>query len=177
MPVNYQGLYEKIESKIEEGVQKLDKIDITDKEYDMILNNLVTTVKLIKNFDELMPGNNGGQQRQQVEGIKIGDSYEGLDGSSNKRKMVIFTSEGCSFCQKMKPVYMPYLESTDVTIEHIVLHDEETQSFAQKLGINGIPAYLFVKDGKVTHRYEGFDTSKSNERHIEELKELILTFL
>ena len=100
-----------------------------------------------------------------------------LDGSPDDRKVVFFGSDNCSFCNLAKPVYLPALEGAGVPVEYISLDEQEGNEFAKALGVQGIPAFLMVKNGKVTHKFVGYDTKFSDEVNVENLLRNVKRFL
>lgn len=169
MPIDYNLFYQTLEDKVQQGLEELSKLDVADRDYQMILSNIVTTANLVKNFADVVPANMGGTPT----GIKVGDKYESYSGDTVQDKIVIFTSEGCSYCKAMKPVYLPALREAGVYVEDINISEEKAGEFSRELGITGVPAYLIVKDGVVTHRFEGFDTAKTSKENVKDLMTLL----
>lgn len=166
--IDYDLLYQTLIAKVNEGITVLQKTDIGDKVYEQTLSDLVTTAKLVKTFGDIVP-----QQEQPREGIKNGDTYVSFDGSSKGNKIVIFTSNGCSYCEAMKPVYLPFLENTNLIVENINISDETYKDFIKDLGIHGVPTYLLVKDSTVLHRFEGYDVKGTPEENLNRLNKLL----
>jgi thiol-disulfide isomerase/thioredoxin len=173
MPIDYNLFYQTLEEKVQNGLNELNRIDVSHRDYQMILSNIVTTANLVKNFADVVPSSLGGSP----EGIKVGDKYESITDDNNSDKIVIFVSDTCSFCAAMKPVYLPALDDSDYHYELINISQEKNAEFSQKLGIRGVPAYLIVKDNVVKHRFEGFDTSKTGSENVKELMNLLKTHI
>ncbi len=173
MSINYNEFYQVLEMQVSEGVKLLSKINITHAKYSEMLSNLVTTANLVKTFGEIVPTSYGNKPQ----GIKEGDVYTSLDGSMSERKVVVFYSDSCSFCNLMKPVYLPYFKDSDVQLEEINTSDENSSKFAAAVGIEGIPAYLLVKDGVVKYRFEGFNNELTKEEHYSMLEDLLSKYL
>lgn len=181
MSIDYDKLFKRLEEKVEEGIALLPKATIGQKEYKDLIEDIVDTISLVKNFDRI--GEDDEQEEQQdntqpnEEQVEVGDRYYSLDGSSDDRKVVIFSSDSCTFCNLMKPVYLPALEEANVPVEHISLDEQEGNEFAMSLGITGIPAYLFVKKGVVTHKFQGYDAQVPDEKNKVNLLNKIQRFL
>lgn len=179
MSIDYDKLFKRLEEKVEEGIALLPRATIGQKEYKDLIQDIVDTISLVKNFDRigeaddqpLEPGQPNSKQ------IKVGDKYQSFDGSPDDRKVVIFSSDGCSFCNLMKPVYLPALEKANVPVEHISLDEQASNEFAMSLGITGIPAYLFVKNGVVTYKFEGYDTNLTDLQNEINLMNTVEKFL
>jgi thiol-disulfide isomerase/thioredoxin len=169
MPIDYNLLHQTLEDKVQNGIVELNKIDVGHRDYQMIVSNIVTTANLIKNFADIVPAAFGGTP----EGIKVGDKYESITGDINKDKIVLFTSDTCSFCDAMKPVYIPALKKSNYDYELINISDDKNAEFSKKLGIRGVPAYIIVKDNIVKHRFEGFNSSLSEKENVENLMNLL----
>lgn len=160
MSIDYDKLFKRLEEKVEEGIALLPRAVIGQPDYKQLIEDIVDTISLVKNFDRIGedPDLQANGAKPNPNQIKIGDKYKSLDGSPDDRKIVIFSSEGCSFCNQMKPVYLPTLEEANVPVEHVSLDEQAGNEFAMSLGITGIPAYLLVKNGVVTYKFEGYDT-------------------
>jgi thiol-disulfide isomerase/thioredoxin len=174
--MNLEKLYKTLEEKVIEGIALLPKTTIGEPEYKALLEDIVETIGLIKNFDDI---GNLEEERQEpkVKEIKTGDNYMSLDGSPDDRKVVMFGSDSCSFCNLAKPVYLPALEQAGVSVEYVSLDEQEGNEFSQALGVQGIPAFLMVKDGRVTHKFVGYDTKLSDELNVENLLKNVKRFL
>ena len=168
--MNLEKLFKRLEEKIIEGVALLPKTTIGEPEYRTLLEDIVETISVLKEF---------GQENEtpKSEGVAIGDDYMSLDGSRDDRKVVFFGSDNCSFCNLAKPVYLPALEQASVPVEYVSLDEQEGNEFAQSLGVQGIPAFLMVKDGKVTHKFVGYDAQLSDEVNVENLLKNVKRFL
>ena len=176
--MNLEKLYKTLEEKVIEGIALLPKTTIGEPEYKALLEDIVETISLIKNFDTIGEiEEKQTQEEPKVKEIQTGDNYMSLDGSPDDRKVVMFVSDGCSFCNLAKPVYLPLLEEAKVPVEIVSLDEQEGNEFAKALGIQGIPAFLMVKDSKVTHKFVGYDTKVSDEKNAENLLRNIKRFL
>lgn len=178
--MNLEKLYKILEEKVIEGIALLPKTTIGEPEYKALLEDLVETIGLVKNFDtigDLEQEDEDEQQAPKVKEIRTGDPYMSLDGSPDDRKVVMFGSDNCSFCNLARPVYLPALEQAGVSVEYVSLDEQEGNEFAQALGVQGIPAFLMVKNGKVTFKFVGYDTKYSDEVNVENLMKNVQRFL
>lgn len=176
--MNLDKLYKTLEEKVIEGIALLPKTTIGEPEYKALLEDIVETISLIKNFNTIGElEKEETQEAPKVKEIQTGDNYMSLDGSPDDRKVVFFGSDNCSFCNLAKPVYLPTLEKAGVPVEYVSLDEQEGNEFAKALGVQGIPAFLMVKDGKVTHKFVGYDTKFSDEKNAENLLRNIERFL
>ena len=175
--MNLEKLYKILEEKLVEGIALLPKTTIGEPEYRAILDDLIETIGLVKNFDKIGEDEDYEEDQPQVKEIQTGDPYMSLDGSQDDRKVVFFGSDSCSFCNLAKPVYLPALEQAGVPVEIVSLDEQEGNEFAQALGIQGIPAFLMIKNGKVTHKFAGYDTKFSDEVNAENLLKKVKRFL
>jgi thiol-disulfide isomerase/thioredoxin len=164
-------LYKRLEEKVEEGIALLPRATIGEPQYKALLNDILDTLQVLEDFEK------GEQPKTKGEGIQAGDDYMSLDGSQDDRKLVFFSSDGCSFCNLAKPVYLPLLKSMKVPVEMVSLDEKEGNEFAQSLGVSGIPTFLLVKNGKVTYRFQGYDTQLTEEQNITNLKNTIQRYL
>lgn len=168
--MNLDKLFKRLEEKIIEGVALLPKTTIGEPEYRTLLEDIVETISVLKEFGKE-------EETPKEKGIAVGDPYMSLDGSPDDRKVVFFGSDNCSFCNLAKPVYLPALKAAGVDVEYVSLDEQEGNEFAQTLGIQGIPAFLMVKDGKVTHKFVGYDARLSDEMNVENLLKNVERFL
>lgn len=164
-------LYKRLEEKVEEGIALLPRATIGEPQYKALLTDILDTLQVLEDFEK------GEQPKTKSEGIQAGDDYMSLDGSQDDRKLVFFSSDGCSFCNIAKPVYLPLLKSMKVPVEMVSLDEKEGNEFAQGLGVSGIPTFLLVKNGKVTYRFQGYDTQLTEEQNITNLKNTIQRYL
>jgi thiol-disulfide isomerase/thioredoxin len=169
--MDLEKLFKRLEEKIVEGVALLPKTTIGEPEYRTLLEDIVETISVLKEFS------NEEEEAPKVKEIQIGDNYMSLDGSSDDRKVVFFGSDGCSFCNLAKPVYLPALKDAGVPVEYISLDEQEGNEFSQALGVQGIPAFLMVKNGRVAHKFVGYDTKLSDEVNVENLLKNVKRFL
>jgi thiol-disulfide isomerase/thioredoxin len=169
MPVDYSLFFQTLEDKVQNGLEELKRIDVSHRDYQMIISNIVTTANLVRNFADIVPANMGGS----ATGIKAGDTYKSISGNTDKDKIVIFISDTCSYCSEMKPVYIPALEKSHYKYEVINISNDKNAEFARTLGITGVPGYLIVKDNVVKHRFEGFDTTLTERKNAEDLMNLL----
>lgn len=174
--MNLEKLYKTLEEKVVEGIALLPKTTIGEPEYKALLEDIVETLEFIKNFDDIVNLEDE-QQAPKVKEIKTGDDYMSLDGSPDDRKVVMFGSDNCSFCNLAKPVYLPALESAGVPVEYVSLDEQAGNEFSKALGVQGIPAFLMVKNGKVTYKFVGYDTKLSDEVNVENLLKNVKRFL
>ena len=179
--MNLEKLYKILEEKVIEGIALLPKTTIGEPEYKALLEDLVETIGLVKNFDTIgdleQEEDEQPTEEPKVKEIRTGDPYMSLDGSPDDRKVVFFGSENCSFCNLAKPVYLPALEAAGVPVEYVSLDEQAGNEFAQALGVQGIPAFLMVKNGKVTFKFVGYDTKYSDEVNVENLLKNVQRFL
>lgn len=179
MSIDYDKLYKRLEEKVEEGIALLPRAVIGEDGYRQLLDDLVETISLVKNFDTI--GEEEKEELEPMQGngktIQVGDPYMSLDGSSDDRKIVMFSSDGCTFCNLAKPVYLPALAQAGVPVEIVSLDEQEGNEFAQRLGIQGIPAFLMVKDGRVTNAFQGYDTKITDEQNKKNLLNAVERFL
>jgi thioredoxin 1 len=168
--MNLEKLFKRLEEKIVEGVALLPKTTIGEPEYRTLLEDIVETISVLKEFSNE-------EEAPKVKEIQIGDNYMSLDGSSDDRKVVFFGSDGCSFCNLAKPVYLSALKDAGVPVEYVSLDEQEGNEFSQALGVQGIPAFLMVKNGRVAHKFVGYDTKLSDEVNVENLLKNVKRFL
>lgn len=70
-------------------------------------------------------------------------------------KLVNFSADWCSFCQRQKPVLK---EIADNNIWIGEVNPDKNPSLVQKYGITAFPAFLLFKEGKVIASFAGFRT-------------------
>jgi thiol-disulfide isomerase/thioredoxin len=178
--MNLEKLFKTLEEKVVEGIALLPRTTIGEPDYRTLLEDIVETIGLIKNFDKIGEEEVEGKESKETEQpkeIEVGQNYMSLDGSQDDRKVVMFVSDGCSFCNLAKPVYTPALEKAGVPIEIVSLDEKEGNEFAQSLGIQGIPFFLMVKDSKITYKFRGYDTQLSDDLNVKNLLNKVERFL
>jgi len=164
-------IFDKLDEKLEQGVTELPRLRIGEEGYSKLLSDITQTLDLM---DKLRGGNKPQQPNNQNE-VKVGADYVGLDGAEGTTRVVVFTRKECSFCEEMEPVMLPVLEKATIEVEYVdtTKGSGAGEELARHLALSGVPAFLFVKEGKVTHLHVGFDSSKSVKENQDNMLKLI----
>jgi len=83
--------------------------------------------------------------------------------------MVDFWAPWCGPCVRLAPV-LDKLDKQHQDMKFVKVNVQENQTWANKLGVQGIPALLFFRDGKLIDRQVGLVPEPILNRHIEALK-------
>ena len=85
-------------------------------------------------------------------------SQEGFKSNPSEKEIVLFKSEGCGYCKRIKPVWNklvsefsgnPYISFREVD----VARDDEP--LVESLGIEGVPTIYYVKQESPIKEYTG----------------------
>ena len=84
---------------------------------------------------------------------------------ANGLVVVDFYADWCGPCQMLKPILEEISEErSDVKI--VKLNVDEARDIAQEYSIFSIPTVLFFKDGKMVHKFVGFQSKDAVNTHI-----------
>ena len=84
---------------------------------------------------------------------------------ANGLVVVDFYADWCGPCQMLKPILEEISEErSDVKI--VKLNVDDARDIAQEYSIFSIPTVLFFKDGKMVHKFVGFQSKDSVNTHI-----------
>lgn len=72
------------------------------------------------------------------------------------KQLLDFKAAWCGPCQMMKPVLEELKKELKGKVEIVEIDVDENPNEASKYGIMGIPAYIYLKDGKEVGRKIGF---------------------
>ena len=73
--------------------------------------------------------------------------------TKNGIKFVAFTADWCGYCKRQKPILKEIAEN-DIWIGEI--NGDEYPNIVHKFNINGFPAFLLFKEGKLIAKFEGY---------------------
>ena len=68
-------------------------------------------------------------------------------------KFVAFTTDWCGYCKRQKPILKEIAEK-DIWIGEI--NGDDNPEIVYKYGIEGFPAFLLFKEGKLLAKFEGY---------------------
>lgn len=83
---------------------------------------------------------------------------------SNLPLIIDFYADWCGPCQMMKPVFSKVSEEYSGKLKFLKLDTQSESGLASKFGIQGIPAFVIVNNGREVGRLVGYmdeDTFKS----------------
>lgn len=104
------------------------------------------------------------------------DKQEGKSTLSSKDLVVVLTEENfqrevekstlpvivdvyatwCGPCRAVAPIFSDLSKEMKGKVKFVKLNIEESPSIAKKLGIRGMPTFLFIKNGEEVARHMGF---------------------
>ncbi len=75
--------------------------------------------------------------------------------------VVDFSADWCGACKASKPTFDAVAEQLGSTYKFVTIDIDKAEKIAQELGIQGIPTFVFFKNGKEVHRITGAITKKA----------------
>jgi thioredoxin 1 len=69
--------------------------------------------------------------------------------------IVKFETEWCGACKEMTPAYAKASEEFKDKIKFVTVDAEKLADTAKELKISGVPAFIFIKEGKAESKIEG----------------------
>ena len=91
--------------------------------------------------------------------------------SKDKKVVIDFFAEWCGPCKKISPMYNE-LSETYSDIEFYKCNVDESASLSEEFGINALPTFVSLNNGKVVNKMEGASLSGLKEL-LDELKNTI----
>ena len=83
--------------------------------------------------------------------------------------MIDFYAEWCGPCRMMSPVVEQFAKDYENKVKIGKVNVDEQTSLAMKFGIQSIPSFVFIKDGKVVDKVTGAMPKTVLNRYLEEL--------
>lgn len=83
------------------------------------------------------------------------DKFEKIVLNSNKSAVVKFETKWCSACKTMAPIYASLADKYSGKIYFITVDAGQLSELADKYEIQGVPTFIFFKDGKKINTIEG----------------------
>lgn len=90
--------------------------------------------------------------------------------SKDKKVVIDFFAEWCGPCKKISPMYNE-LSETYSDIEFYKCNVDESASLSEEFGINALPTFVSLNNGKVVNKMEGASLSGLKEL-LDELKNM-----
>lgn len=78
-------------------------------------------------------------------------------------RLVLFYSDSCEPCQKLKPVLEEVVVEEELNYQPVCVDTEEGLAMAKRYGVQGWPTFFIVKDGIITETNSGYDMSGTPE--------------
>ena len=83
------------------------------------------------------------------------DTFDEEVMKSNIPVMIDFYAEWCGPCRMMSPVVEQLAEEYDGKVKIGKVNVDEQDELAERFGIQSIPSFVFIKDGKVVEKVTG----------------------
>lgn len=172
MGVNYTELREVLERKANKAIKHLDELKCFSSEFREVLDSITYISQTLQNLrfldSECEDCKNKDVDKTANENkIKldiIGKDYYSLeDKEYNKDRLVLFYSNHCAPCQKLKPILENVVQELNVELELILVDEPENEKHAKKYEVTGWPTVLFIKENKIQNYLIGADLSRSDE--------------
>ena len=83
--------------------------------------------------------------------MKIRDLKKlGIDGLKKGNYIIVLCSKWCRSCKLLTPILEEFKNEDIVSLKELDI--SEHGRFARELNINAVPAFIFVKDGKILNK-------------------------
>ena len=83
--------------------------------------------------------------------------------------MIDFYAEWCGPCRMMSPIVEQFAKDYDGKIKIGKINVDEESDLAMRFGVQSIPSFIFVKDGKVIDRITGALPKPILKNYLDEL--------
>jgi thioredoxin 1 len=97
------------------------------------------------------------------------NNYENEVIKSDIPVMIDFYAEWCGPCRMMSPLVEQFANEYAGKIKIGKVNVDEERALAMKFGIQSIPCFVFIKDGKVTDTVVGAMPKEALNRRLEKL--------
>jgi len=84
------------------------------------------------------------------------DNFESEVVNEKLPLIIDFYADWCGPCQMMKPVFESVSQDYEGKLKFLKLDTQAESGLAMKFGIQGIPAFVVIKDGKEVGRLVGY---------------------
>ena len=89
--------------------------------------------------------------------------------NSNIPVMIDFYADWCGPCRMMAPVVEQFAEEYDGRVKIGKINVDEESDLAARFGVQSIPSFIFIKDGRVVDRVTGAMPGPVLKNHLEDL--------
>ena len=83
------------------------------------------------------------------------NNFENEVMKSDMPVLIDFYAEWCGPCRMMAPVVEQFAEEYEGRIKIGKINVDEESELAERFGVQSIPSFIFIKDGKVVDRVTG----------------------
>ena len=97
------------------------------------------------------------------------NNYENEVIKSDIPVMIEFYAEWCGPCRMMSPIVEQFAGEYEGKVKIGKVNVDEERALAMKFGIQSIPCFVFIKDGKVTDTVVGAMPKEALNRRLEKL--------
>lgn len=159
--MNLIQFFNTLERKMDEGEEILKFTQIDSKEYSILIENLGTTLGILRNAEDLYKHfsqfeQNSAEDNSSDDEFNLikGQEYKSIYGLDPKEiDVVAFTSDNCGWCEKLKPV-LKKAEEAGVKIEYVDadVHNEHTSNYE----VSGYPTVFFIENGLISEVSVGY---------------------
>lgn len=84
------------------------------------------------------------------------DNFEQEVINSDLPVVIDFYADWCGPCQMMKPVFEQISKEFEGKVNFLKLDTQSESGLAMKFGVQGIPAFVMVNNGKEVARFVGY---------------------
>ena len=89
--------------------------------------------------------------------------------NSNIPVMIDFYAEWCGPCRMMSPVVEEFAKDYDGKVKIGKINVDEESDLAMRFGVQSIPSFVFIKDGKIVERITGAMQKPVLRNYLEDL--------
>jgi thioredoxin 1 len=182
MGINYQELKGILEKKANMAISHLDELKCFVPEFKTVLDSVLyisETLNDLKFLDtecphckkeaQEAPATPEEPKQQTPPGqSSIGRAFEDGDNELNSR-LVLFYSDSCEPCQKLKPVIEQVAEEEGIYLQAVCVDQPEGIALAEKYEVRGWPTFFMVVNGIIKETNSGYDmdgTEESNKGRV-----------
>lgn len=88
---------------------------------------------------------------------------------SNVPVMIDFYAEWCGPCRMMSPIVEEFAKDYEGKVKIGKINVDEESDLAMRFGVQSIPSFIFIKDGKVIDRITGALPRQMLRNYLDEL--------
>lgn len=175
MGINYTELKDILEKKANMAIGHLEQLKCFVPEFKEVLDSILyisETLNNLKFLDTECPHCKG-QKEEPQQNKMPGQDFIGKPFEYPGRRLVLFYSEGCEPCQKIKPLIEQIVVEQEIVYQPVCVDTDEGRMTAERYGVQGWPTFFVVEGGIIREINSGYEMNGTEESNKERIRNTI----